>query len=824
MTGIITLSWEETHMSSLIPKKYPIHIDWPVYLKAMVYPFIFLLFTSLLHLPVNHLPLWSMEAYALPVEKDDVETVAVNFMRSKMGKSTVEPSIKSEIDLSHYEITDQVYGFIMDPTGFVFVSGDDQVKPIIGYSVKSSISTEDLPTNLIYFLKTISDSVDCVRDKTLKNKLDKNGFSGEWGRLLLSGDVNTATEKTNKDVTIGPLLGSIKWGQGIPYNYLMPTVKNQSSCDTSKCMKYPAGCVAIAMAQIMKYYEWPKKSENEWHKGPYTTTCGDKTEAVGMGENEAYNWANIPNTITKRSYYSDYTDPTELAQMLNTSKLIFQVGALINTDYGGFGKVTCGTESGSGAYISDLPSVMDDYFDYNVCEYKDFGDNSGWPYVFSEIKQNRPVIFGGHDTTRGGHAWVIDGYNYSDVTFWCNWGWYGSGNGWFTLFFLCPDGGGCYKNSQDVLMKICPNECEDDGTLANTGFLRWNITPAEVVTAGAKWRIKDGVWRDTGYVEILNSSDNKTIEYSTIDGWVTPSNNTLFVKSGILTEATGTYTRIPAQTGSLTVTITPAAAVTAGAQWRITGTTTWRNNGYTETGLPVGTKTVEFKSVTGYTTPTNKTVNITAGSTATTTGEYVPVTTTGSLTVTITPAAAVTAGAQWRITGTSAWRNSGYTETGLSVGAKTIEFKTITGWTAPGNTTANITSGGVAKASGVYTPISVSTGQLVVNIAFESQPSRYNEEEAYWKIDSGAWLVGGVTQTVSTGKHTVSFKNLKCYGSPDSLEVNIQKDTLSTFTKTYSLLNLGNWRSDVNQDGIVDNNDIIMIYDRLHKGSPLNCD
>jgi len=57
---------------------------------------------------------------------------------------------------------------------------------------------------------------------------------------------------------------------------------------------------------------------------------------------------------------------------------------------------------------------------------------------------------------------------------------------------------------------------------------------------------------------------------------------------------------IPPKTGSLTVTIEPAAAVAAGVQWRRTGTTTWFNSGATESGIPVGTYTIEFKEVPGF--------------------------------------------------------------------------------------------------------------------------------------------------------------------------------------------------------------------------------
>ncbi len=76
------------------------------------------------------------------------------------------------------------------------------------------------------------------------------------------------------------------------------------------------------------------------------------------------------------------------------------------------------------------------------------------------------------------------------------------------------------------------------------------------------------------------------------------------------------------QLGSLVVHIEPKAAVNAGAQWRRTGTTTWRNSGYLESNIPVGSHTIEFKEVSGWTKPVNKSVNIQSGQTANVAGRY----------------------------------------------------------------------------------------------------------------------------------------------------------------------------------------------------------
>lgn len=74
--------------------------------------------------------------------------------------------------------------------------------------------------------------------------------------------------------------------------------------------------------------------------------------------------------------------------------------------------------------------------------------------------------------------------------------------------------------------------------------------------------------------------------------------------------------------GSLIVYIEPAEVRHAGAQWRRTGTTTWRNSGSTGSNIRVGTHTFEFKAIGGWNKPANIRLNISANHTATATATY----------------------------------------------------------------------------------------------------------------------------------------------------------------------------------------------------------
>jgi hypothetical protein len=97
--------------------------------------------------------------------------------------------------------------------------------------------------------------------------------------------------------------------------------------------------------------------------------------------------------------------------------------------------------------------------------------------------------------------------------------------------------------------------------------LQVTIIPESAIAAGAKWRVDDGTWQNSGAVANLSVASH-TVSFKAISGWTTPAAQTLFVGSNLVVLANGTY--LPA-TGSLQVTITPSLAVADSAQWCCSG-------------------------------------------------------------------------------------------------------------------------------------------------------------------------------------------------------------------------------------------------------------
>ncbi len=124
-------------------------------------------------------------------------------------------------------------------------------------------------------------------------------------------------------------------------------------------------------------------------------------------------------------------------------------------------------------------------------------------------------------------------------------------------------------------------------------------------------------------IEPLYDSLNEGDE--TVQVVLIPATPTQTYRGGAATDATVTIQDIPVVVDDPTVkyTLSPAAAVAAGAQWRIDDGD-WNDSGATVT-TTAGGHTISFKSVEGYTAPDSQNVTLAAGETKTGTAAYAPV-------------------------------------------------------------------------------------------------------------------------------------------------------------------------------------------------------
>jgi|GEM_PF-6721540 len=317
-----------------------------------------------------------------------------------------------------------------------------------------------------------------------------------------------------------------------------------------------------------------------------------------------------------------------------------------------------------------------------------------------------------------------------------------------------------------------------------TGDALVYLYPSAAVSAGAQWRLGGSSWVNSGTTLTGIPTGTYTVDFRSVSGYTTPSPQTVTISANQTTTTTATYTTSTTPTGNLYVSLSPSAAISAGAQWRL-DYGAWRSSGTTLTGVTTGSHTIDFSSASGYNTPSPQTVTINANQTTSAAATYTTASTgsggTGSVAVSILPSAAVSAGAQWRVDGGS-WRNSGTTVSGLSVGGHTIEFSAATGYDTPPSQSITVYGGQTSYANVNYT-----TATQAGSVTAVLSPAGANSAGAQWRLDYGAWQSSSTTLTnIPTGSHYVDFSPISGYTTPAGQTIQVSPNQNTYVSGYYS--------------------------------------
>ena len=303
--------------------------------------------------------------------------------------------------------TTAFYVFNCQPKGFVIVSADDRMRPVLAYSTESSfdvVAAEEGPT---VFLEAYSADLQTAISENLTQSQD---IEAKWLMLEEKGMLSSRGDRT-----VGPLCSSI-WHQTQLYNDQCPVDAEGYNGHVK------VGCVANAMAQLMRYWEWPKTgvgSHSYYCYGYGSTSYGTLTANFGEAD---YRYELMPDFL-------DYTSPQ--AQIDAVALLEYQAGVSVEMNYG---------PNASGAYSGEVVPAMQQYFRYsNEADFIDRDDYSDQQWINimkNEIDNGRPMYYSAYsytkDGTRGGHAFLCDGYDNNNF-FHFNWGWQGFDNGFYSI-------------------------------------------------------------------------------------------------------------------------------------------------------------------------------------------------------------------------------------------------------------------------------------------------------------------------------------------------------------------------------------------------------
>lgn len=347
--------------------------------------------------------------FAKPVTLDYAKNVATKWYKHYSSYRTSDFTI-SNTYVSTYEGTTTFYTISFTDGGFVLVSADDATLPILGYSSDGSIDMANLPANVAYWLNGYSKQIKNIVDANLSN----SSTIQNWDNILREN-----FERSTQ--SIAPIC-STKWDQSAPYNLQCPSGTY-------------TGCVATAMAQIMKKWNYPITG-NGSHS--YThATYGVLSADFGS---TTYDWANMLNVYP----WSGGTQVSKDA----VAKIMSHCGIGVDMGYG---------TSGSGAFSWTVPGTLINYFRYQpTAEIKylaDFSTANWITMIKAELDANRPCYYSGTDGSAG-HAFVCDGYNSSNQ-FHFNWGWSGMSDGYFAIGALNPSGS-TFNLDNGVIVRIRP--------------------------------------------------------------------------------------------------------------------------------------------------------------------------------------------------------------------------------------------------------------------------------------------------------------------------------------------------------------------------------
>ncbi len=413
-------------------------------------------------------------SFAQPVDQVTAEEIAKGLLipAGKTGDDSEFYLYKKEVvEVQQGASTEQInsmYIFQNGEAGFALISADERVLPILGYSFDGNLSLEaDLPES---FQKLVKEYNQGIRKAVEQNMQASSFTKNKWAKYK-GGDFSV-----QKDDVVEPLL-TTKWSQRPNYNLYSPEGA-------------PTGCVATAVAQIMKYHNFPPtgKGYRSYNHETYGKT------SVNF-DNSTYNWDNMPDKL-----YNNSTQEEKEA----VSKLMYDIGVSIDMNF---------SPSSSGAFTFDVPYAMKKYFSYSSTvklKYKNNYTDSQWSALIKdELDDDRVVYHSGFcPDPQAGHAFVIDGYN-DDGQFHVNWGWSGSYNGYFEITDLNPGSTYSFNENQKAIVGIKP------------GFI-----PNNIPRLSARLSIRDIGNTNTTGVAVTNFDAVYTRDYTSPFNLVTRVKNT----------------------------------------------------------------------------------------------------------------------------------------------------------------------------------------------------------------------------------------------------------------------------------------------------------
>ena len=350
------------------------------------------------------------------VSEREALSVAISVAKNQRNNGTVE-SIKKMTGVNDRPI---LYEIIMVDSSAVLLSGNKACTPLLGEYKFSGISIVDdfemIPCGLKCLVNSYIRQINqCFESEgPIEDNL-------QWDLFVRGADSIFENRSS-----VEPILRS-KWGQYRSNDGLDNTAYNEFAPDSgctygsSHC---PAGCVAVAMGQIMYYWKYP---------------------FFISYDNDVFNWCNMSNELRIDNPCYEY-------KKVAINSLLKACAESVNMIY------DC---QGSGTSASLALNAFKTVFHYasNISSYSylDYNYNIATMSnkIVYDLDSGNLVLMRAVDPEYGGHAFVCDGYNRRGKVH-INWGWTGNFDGYYQIDNLSPNNYS-FSEQYGIIYKIKPD-------------------------------------------------------------------------------------------------------------------------------------------------------------------------------------------------------------------------------------------------------------------------------------------------------------------------------------------------------------------------------
>ena len=340
-----------------------------------------------------------------------------------MARQTAQAFVNTKSTLKSHDLslvsTEGNYIYNIGDHGFVIIAGNTVLPPVLAWSDQGAFpDMEEAPDNFASWIAHYSEMIDFAV---------ANGIQPEAKVQRQWEEASQGIFVTRNVTTVDPLV-STRWNQDCYYNEYCPATGGWWW--GGPCGHCYAGCVATAMAQVMKYWDYP-----ETGFGAHSYVHSEYGEQSANFGATTYHWEQMPVEI--------YSHNDAVATLL------YHCGVSVNMNYSG---------SGSGAQSQDVETAMRSYFGYCGAKYRQksgYQEEAWIAMLKAELDLSHPIYYSGANGDSG-HAFVCDGYDENDFMHF-NFGWSGSGDAFYSTY----DVNG-FNQGQAVVTNIFPVSIQAD--------------------------------------------------------------------------------------------------------------------------------------------------------------------------------------------------------------------------------------------------------------------------------------------------------------------------------------------------------------------------